>query len=262
MKQDQDLAQQFPRNDQNEIGIRLDQALVARGIVDTRARARDLILRGKVVVDGRQAPKASQTVRSGARVALVTGTVNYVSRGAEKLLAALDTFAFDARGRTALDIGSSTGGFTEVLLATGAARVYAVDVGQGQLHDRLRHHPRVVLHEATDARLVSTILIPDAITALTADVSFISVTKALPAALALAQPGCWLILLVKPQFEVGPKAIGKGGIVRDANVRDAAVDSIRHWLAVDMGWTITGVIPSPIFGGDGNQEFLIGAIKP
>ena len=158
----------------------------------------------------------------------------------------------------ALDIGASTGGFTEVLLAEGAAKVYAVDVGRGQLHERLRADPRVVSLEATDARNLDAALIPEPVGTIVADVSFISLTQALPAALKRAAPGAWLVALVKPQFEAGREAVGKGGIVRKAEDRERAVVRVRDFLEGE-GWIVLGVIPSPIEGGSGNVEFLIGA---
>ena len=195
-------------------------------------------------------------------IELSAETVVHVSRGAEKLIGGLAAFGYKCRDRIALDVGASTGGFTEVLLERGARHVFAVDVGRGQLHDRLRADPRVTSLEETDARTLTTELIAGPITAIVADVSFISLGKALPAAFALAEPGCWLIALIKPQFEVGPTLVGKGGIVRDAAARERAVDDIRRWLSDDMGWRVTGVVASPITGGDGNSEYLIGATKP
>ena len=190
----------------------------------------------------------------------VTGDASrYVSRGAEKLIAALDAFGFDPEGRHALDVGASTGGFTQVLLERGAAKVTAVDVGKGQLHDAIKSNPRVSALEGTDTRKLTPMLVPDPVTAIAADVSFISSTKVLPAALKLAAPGCWLAALIKPQFEAGPEALGKGGVVRDEAARKRAVESVRGWLESQPGWKVAGVITSPITGGDGNIEFLIGA---
>ena len=227
----------------------------------TRSRARDLILRGKVLVGGHACDKPATAVGPADAVTLAPDTPAYVSRGAEKLIAALDAFGFDPSGRTALDVGASTGGFTEVLLERGAVRVYAVDVGRGQLDPGIAADPRVVSLEATDARSLDTARIPEPIGAIVADASFISLTKALPAALGLAAPGCWLAALVKPQFEVGPGHVGKGGIVRDAAARDRALADVCAWLAGQPGWTVAGSIPSPILGGSGNTEFLLGAIR-
>ena len=191
----------------------------------------------------------------------VTGENNrYVSRGAVKLVHALERFGFSAAGRIALDIGASTGGFTQVLLETGAVRVYAIEVGHGQLHDSLLADPRVTLLEKTDARRLDRVLIPDTIEAIVADVSFISLTQALPAALGLAASGAWLAALIKPQFEAGRAAVGRGGIVRTASGREAAVERVSAFIAGTPGWREIGVIASPITGGDGNEEFLIGAV--
>lgn len=226
----------------------------------TRSRALDLIRRGLVSVDGVAAAKPAVGVGVHQMITVAAGAVQYVSRGAEKLIAALDAFGFDPAGCLALDVGASTGGFTDVLLARGAVRVYAVDVGRDQLHERLRADERVVSLEATDARNLSCAIIPEPVTALVADVSFIALAKALPAALALAAPGCWLVTLVKPQFEAGRASIGKGGIVRDPAVHGRVVDDVRAWLTTS-GWRVVGCIPSPIAGGDGNREFLVGAIR-
>lgn len=240
--------------------MRLDQAMVERKLVATRARARDLILRGLVSVDGRPAAKAGADVGAATTIVVAGKAAGYVSRGAEKLLAGLDRFGFPVEGRTCLDVGASTGGFTQVLVEHGAAKVYAVDVGRGQLHQSVRDDPRVVSLEETDARALDRGMIPDPIDAVVADVSFISLAKALDPALGLVASGGWLIALVKPQFEVGRAHVGKGGIVRDEARRLAAVDDIAAWLT-ERGWVVKGRIVSPITGGDGNEEFLIGAVK-
>jgi 23S rRNA (cytidine1920-2'-O)/16S rRNA (cytidine1409-2'-O)-methyltransferase len=240
---------------------RLDLALVERGLVATRAKARDLIARGEVSVDGRIVSKAAMGVRVGQAIAVNAKAAAQVSRGAVKLAAALEHFELDAGGRVALDVGASTGGFTQTLLERGTTRVYAVDVGKGQLHTALTSDPRVVNLDDCDARSLDRALVPDAIGAIVADVSFISLAKALPAALALAAAGCWLVALVKPQFEVGREGVGKGGIVRDAALRERAVDDVRNWLAAQPGWTVLGAMPSPIEGGSGNVEFLIAAVR-
>lgn len=241
---------------------RLDQALVERGLVPTRSRARDIIARGLVQVGDNKAVKPSTPVSDSDTISIdaaAAGT-QYVSRGALKLLAALDTWNFDPNGRICLDVGASTGGFTQVLLEGGATKVFAVDVGQSQLHSSLKQDPRVVSLEAQDSRTLNDTIISSPVTAIVADVSFISLEKALPAALALAQPGTWLVALIKPQFEAkGPAQIGKGGIVRDDAVRNAAVSRILNWIGALDGWRVTGTIPSPIEGGSGNSEFLVGA---
>lgn len=241
--------------------LRLDLALVAHGLAATRSRARDLIARGLVTVEGQRCDKPALMVASGARLAIAGEDAGLVSRGGVKLKAALEAFGFDPAGRVALDVGASTGGFTQALLERGATRVYAVDVGHGQLHGMLAADPRVVALEGTDARTLSATLIPEAPGAVVADVSFISLTKALPAALALAAPGAWLVALVKPQFEAGPQHVGKGGIVRDEAARDAAVASVSAWIGAQPGWRATGLTRSPITGGSGNVEYLLGAFR-
>lgn len=240
------------------MSLRLDKALLTRGLAPTRSRARDLILRGAVEVDGAVSTKAGTLVADGADIA-VTEPSGYVSRGALKLLAALEAFGFAPEGRMALDVGASTGGFTEVLLARGARHVVAVDVGHGQLHPRIAADARVTSLEGQDARALTAAHVPQPVSAIVADVSFISLEKVLPAALARAAPGAWLVALVKPQFEAGREAIGKGGIVRDAAVRDAQAAKLADWVASRPGWRVAGVIPSPIVGGSGNREFLLGA---
>lgn len=239
---------------------RLDVVMVARGLVATRSRARDVIERGLVVVGGRTATKAGQLVGDTDAILLDPVHRSYVSRGAEKLVAALDRFGFDPRQRTVLDIGASTGGFTEVVLERGAGRVYAIDVGNGQLNAALRDDPRVVTHEGLDARLLTAEHVPDGITGIVADVSFISLMKALPVPLGFAAAGCWFVALIKPQFEVGPAHVGKGGIVRNADARERAVADVTTWIAARPGWRVIGTCPSPIAGGDGNIETLIGAV--
>ena len=238
---------------------RLDVALAARGLARSRAEARRAIEAGLVSVGGRVAAKASESVGEDEAIAL-TGPVHpYVSRGSLKLAHALDHFAIPVEGRMALDVGASTGGFTDVLLRRGACRIYAVDVGHGQLDETLRDDPRVVVLERLNVREIDRTYVPDAVDLIVCDVSFIGLRVALPAALALAAPGADLVALIKPQFEVGPAGIGKGGIVRDPTLRQAACETIRDWLAAQPGWTVRGTIDSPIEGGDGNREFLIAA---
>ncbi|MFM9849660.1 MAG: TlyA family RNA methyltransferase [Hyphomicrobiaceae bacterium] len=240
---------------------RLDLALVARGLAASRAQARDLVKRGAVSVHGVTASRPAMTVAAADTIAVADGAGDFVSRGAFKLLAALDQFQFDAAGRTALDIGASTGGFTQVLLQRGAAHVYAVDVGHGQLNPRIAGNTRVTSLEGRDARSLARVDIPGPIGAIVADVSFISVTKALPAALALSVPGCWLIVLVKPQFEAGREAVGKRGVVRDPEDRQRALATVEAWVRAQPGWRIVGTVPSPIAGGSGNLECLLGAVR-
>ncbi|HET7851253.1 MAG TPA: TlyA family RNA methyltransferase [Methyloceanibacter sp.] len=239
--------------------MRLDRILVERGLATTRSRAADLIRLGAVSVEGRPALKPGALVEPGARLMVEAQASPFVSRGGLKLAAALDAFGLDPKGRIALDIGASTGGFTEVLLARGAERVFAVDVGRDQLHTKLREDRRVVVLEGTDARSLDAEIIDGPVGAIVADVSFISLTKALPAALELAAPGAWLVALVKPQFEAGREAIGKGGIVRAAQVRAKAVAEVRAFIDATPGWKVFAELPSPIPGGSGNEEVLIGA---
>jgi 23S rRNA (cytidine1920-2'-O)/16S rRNA (cytidine1409-2'-O)-methyltransferase len=232
--------------------------MVEEELAPSRARAADLVRRGCVTVDGETVGKPGALVAPDATIVLSPEAGTHVSRGGLKLEAALDAFGLDPQGRVALDVGASTGGFTEALLARGAARVYAVDVGRGQLHDSLRADPRVASLEATDARKIDAVLVPEPVGAIVADVSFISLTQALPAALARAAPDAWIIALVKPQFEAGREAVGKGGIVRKEEDRERAVTRVRAFLESE-GWDVLGVIPSPIEGGSGNVEFLIAA---
>ncbi len=238
---------------------RLDTLLATRGLAATRSRARDLIKRGLVRIDGAIASKPAQLVAQTASIKVAGDANRYVSRGAEKLINALSVFGFEAQGRNALDVGASTGGFTQVLLERGAAQVWCVDVGQDQLSAELKNDPNVNVFESTDARTLTPRLIAGPVTAIVADVSFISLTKALPAVLKLAAQDCWLVALVKPQFEAGPDAVGKGGIVRDEGARQRALDHVQNWLESQQGWSVKGVTQSPIEGGDGNIEFLIGA---
>jgi 23S rRNA (cytidine1920-2'-O)/16S rRNA (cytidine1409-2'-O)-methyltransferase len=239
--------------------MRLDQMLVARGLAPSRARAQDLIRRGFVSVGGYVCNKPAQDVKKDLLIEISSEAPTYVSRGAEKLAAALDRFGFDPSDRVVLDIGASTGGFSEVLLERGARRVYAVDVGTAQLHPRLKDDPRVVSLENLDARILSRREVPEPVTAITVDVSFISVTKLLEPVLQLAASGAWIVVLVKPQFEVGRENVGSGGIVRDEAARQSALQGVRDWLAAQSGWMIVADMTSPILGGSGNIEFVLGA---
>jgi len=239
--------------------MRLDLALVARGLAPSRARAQDLIRRGFVRIAGEPCSKPAFVVAASEFIELSAEAPAYVSRGAEKLAAALEHFKFDPAGVVALDVGASTGGFTQVLLERGAAQVFAVDVGSAQLHDSLKADPRVVSLENCDARTLSREHVPAAVGVIVTDVSFISVTKVLGCVLPLAAEGAWLVVLVKPQFEVGRERIGSGGIVRDEAARRDAVDAVRAWLLEQPGWCVVGEMASPISGGSGNIEYLIGA---
>ncbi|RCS23384.1 TlyA family RNA methyltransferase [Phyllobacterium salinisoli] len=242
--------------------LRLDQLLVDRGFFATRSRARDAVARGTVQVDGKPVAKPGMPVAADARIMVDDPASAYVSRAALKLIAGLDHFAIDAAGRTALDIGASTGGFTQVLLERGAMHVIAVDVGHDQLHDSLRNDPRVTNHEGLNARtLDANHLDGRKVDLVVSDVSFISLKLALPPALAFAEPGSQCVLLVKPQFEAGREAIGKGGLLRDPSKAGHVVDDLAAWLAGEPGWRVLGLCPSPIEGGDGNREYLLAGIK-
>jgi 23S rRNA (cytidine1920-2'-O)/16S rRNA (cytidine1409-2'-O)-methyltransferase len=239
--------------------VRLDLLLAKRGLARSRSHAQDMIRRGSVLVDGEMAEKPASMVAADAEITF-TQDEDFVSRGAHKLLAALDAFKLRPDGRVCMDVGASTGGFTEILLRHGARRVYAVDVGWGQLHGSLRTDPRVSVFEETDIRAIDPHLLPERPQAVTIDVSFISLLKVLPAALELTAPGCWLVALVKPQFEVGRENIGKGGIARDAAARLESVERVRAFVQNSPGWRVIGVEASPIAGQDGNFEFLLGAV--
>ena len=239
---------------------RLDNALVERGLCASRSRARDAIRRGHVLLNDLVALKPSHPIREEDRLALDDPAASYVSRAALKLIAALDAFGFDPVGRTCIDLGASTGGFSQVLLERGAARIYAVDVGHGQLHQTVEENARLVALEGRNARTLTREDVPEAADAVVADLSFIPLRTALPAALALLARHAWLALLVKPQFEVGPAHVGKGGLVRDQAVAQASVAQVAEWLEA-QGWRCEPPIPSPIPGGDGNTEYLLGASR-
>jgi 23S rRNA (cytidine1920-2'-O)/16S rRNA (cytidine1409-2'-O)-methyltransferase len=238
---------------------RLDQALVERGLVDSRTRAQALIMAGLVYSGERRLDKAGQTVASDAPLELRGQDHPWVSRGGVKLAHALDHFGIDPGGAVALDIGASTGGFTDVLVSRGATRVYAVDVGHGQLAWKLRTDPRVVVIERTNARALTRAEVPEPVGLVTCDASFIGLETVLPAALALAAPGAELVALIKPQFEVGRGQVGKGGVVRDTALHDAVRARIAAWLGARPGWAVLGDVESPITGPEGNKEFLIAA---
>ena len=237
---------------------RADRLLVERGLFDSRAKAQAAIAAGLVTANEAPVRKASEEIAVDAALS-ATPVHPYVSRGGVKLAAALDHFKFDPNGRICLDVGASTGGFTQVLLERGAKCVYAVDVGHGQLHESLRGRPEIVSLEQTDTRTLSAAQLNEPPDFVTVDVSFISLKLALPPALALAKPPAQLIALIKPQFEAG-RAQAKKGIVRDPAVHAAVCDDISAFVA-SLGWRVLGIIPSPIAGGDGNTEFLLGAAK-
>jgi 23S rRNA (cytidine1920-2'-O)/16S rRNA (cytidine1409-2'-O)-methyltransferase len=236
---------------------RLDQLLVERGLAESRSRARALIEAGLVLADHRRAEKPSQALPDDVALEVTGLDHPWVSRGGLKLAAALDHFGIDSTGLTALDIGASTGGFTDVLLARGAARVYAVDAGHDQLAEKLRQDPRVVVLERLNARNLTRVEIPEPVGIVTCDASFIGLETILPVPLTFVAPGAFLIALIKPQFEVGPGRTGKGGVVRDAVLHTETCTRISGWLAALPGWHVLGVIDSPVAGGDGNREFLI-----
>lgn len=241
------------------VPTRLDLALVARGLARSRASARDAILRGHVRLAGRPALRPAELVAPDERLEIDDPAGSYVARSALKLIAALDRFGHSPAGRVALDLGASTGGFTQVLLERGAIRVHAVDVGHGQLAPSVAADPRVINHEGVNARDLDAALIAESVGAITADLSFISLRLALPPALRLAALGAWGAFLFKPQFELGRAAIGKGGIVRDPKAAEEAAARFAEWLGAEQGWRVEGLVPSPIEGGDGNREWLVGA---
>ncbi len=241
--------------------VRLDRALVERGFMPTRARAQAAIKAGRVRIDGATASKASQSVGTNASLSIEGSGNEWVSRAALKLVSALEAYPLSREGLIALDVGASTGGFTQVLLANGAAKVYAVDVGHGQLAPEIAEDARVISLEKTNAKDLTTDLITDSIDLIVSDVSFIGLEKALPAPLSLARVGSQLIALIKPQFEVGPGKVGKGGIVKDTGLHAEVCKRIQRWLENEMGWMVKGLIDSPIKGSDGNKEFLIYAEK-
>lgn len=231
---------------------RLDVLLVERGLVETRARARAHIMAGEVTVDGVRVDKAGTQISRSAQIELAT-PMPYASRGGYKLADALEQFGLDVADRVAADIGACTGGFTDVLLQRGAARVYAIDVGQGQLVWKLRQDERVVVMERTNARYLDSLPEPAGLVVI--DVSFISLKLILPAVRKWLNADADVVALIKPQFEAGPESVGKGGIVRDAAVRRAVLEDLLGW-ANDQGWSVNGLIQSPIQGTDGNIEYL------
>ncbi|PKQ03301.1 MAG: TlyA family rRNA (cytidine-2'-O)-methyltransferase [Alphaproteobacteria bacterium HGW-Alphaproteobacteria-12] len=241
--------------------MRLDLALVERGLVATRARAQAAIKAGQVRLRGQVASKPSDMAGDGDEIEVDLSGQVYVSRGALKLLHALDFFGLNPSGKGCLDLGASTGGFTQVLLERGAAFVVAVDVGHGQLAKEIESDARVRSLEGLNARDLTRGDIPEPVSFIVADLSFIGLQKALPPALTLAEKGAVLVALIKPQFEAGPENVGKGGIVRDPALHERICEDISRWLSDDMGWRVLGLTQSPIEGGDGNREFLIAAEK-
>ncbi|WP_137178740.1 TlyA family RNA methyltransferase [Roseomonas sp. AR75] len=238
--------------------LRADVALVERGLAESRTRAQALILAGLVFSGEQRVAKAGDLIKPDQPLELRGQDHPWVSRGGLKLDHALAHFGLSPQGRICLDVGASTGGFTDVLLHHGAAKVFAVDVGHGQLAWKLRNDPRVVVMERVNARYLTAAQIPDPIGAIVCDASFIGLRTVLPAPLALAAPGAWAVALIKPQFEVGP-AIAKGGVVRDAGVHARVCSEIRNWWGELPGWRVLGIEASPILGPEGNREFLIAA---
>lgn len=238
---------------------RLDQLLVDRGLAESRTRAQALIMAGNVLVGDKPVDKAGQAVAEDAAITLRGRDHPWVSRGGLKLAHALAHFVLDVTGRVAMDVGSSTGGFTDVLLTNGAARVYAIDSGTNQLAWKLRQDPRVIVHEQTSARILTEAHVPEPIDIIVCDASFISLAKVLERPLGFAAPGALLVALIKPQFEAGRADVGKGGVVRDPAIHARVCEDVRSWLAAQPGWQVIGITPSPITGPEGNVEFLIAA---
>lgn len=239
---------------------RADQLLVERGLAETRSRAQALILSGNVFSGDKRIAKAGDQLAEDAPLEVKGRDHPWVSRGGIKLDHGLTHFGFDVTGLIGLDVGSSTGGFTDVLLNRGAAKVYAVDVGTNQLAWKLRSDERVIVHEQTNARNLTPEIIPEAPDIIVCDASFIALHKVLEAALDLGVPGAMLVALVKPQFEAGREEVGKGGVVRDAAVHQRVCDDAADWVR-SKGWRVLGIEQSPITGPEGNVEFLLGAIK-
>jgi 23S rRNA (cytidine1920-2'-O)/16S rRNA (cytidine1409-2'-O)-methyltransferase len=240
------------------VKVRTDQLLVDRGLAESRAKAQSLILAGLVFSGERKIEKAGQALAADAPLGVRGKEHPWVSRGGVKLAHALEHFGWDVAGAVALDVGASTGGFTDVLLQRGAAKVFAVDVGTNQLAWKLRQDPRVVVHEKTNARYLTDAVVTEPVDLIVCDASFISLAKVLDKALDFAKPGGGLIALVKPQFEAERAEIGKGGVVRDAAVHERVCAAAAEWVR-SRGWAVEGVVPSPITGPEGNVEFLLAA---
>jgi 23S rRNA (cytidine1920-2'-O)/16S rRNA (cytidine1409-2'-O)-methyltransferase len=238
---------------------RADLLLVALGLAESRAKAQALILAGKVFTDAKRVEKAGDLLPEGVPIEVRGQDHPWVSRGGLKLAHALTHFGLNPEGRICIDLGASTGGFTDVLLQHGAARVYAVDVGHGQLAWKLRQDPRVHVLEKTNARYLDASMIPEPIGALVCDASFIGLRTILPAPLTLCAPGAFAVALIKPQFEAGPGQVGKGGVVRDPALHHSICAMITDWWAGLAGWQVLGITESPITGPEGNKEFLIAA---
>jgi 23S rRNA (cytidine1920-2'-O)/16S rRNA (cytidine1409-2'-O)-methyltransferase len=240
--------------------VRADQLLVSRALAESRTRAQALIMAGAVFSGERKLAKAGEMLADDAALEVRGKDHPWVSRGGIKHAHGLKHLGFDVTGAVALDVGSSTGGFTDVLLSRGAAKVYAVDVGTNQLAWKLRQDSRVVLHEKTNARSLNFGIVPEPVDIVVCDASFIGLTKVLDAPLRLVKPGAKLVALIKPQFEAGREEVGKGGVVRDPAVHERVCAEARTWVE-SQGWTVIGITPSPITGPEGNIEFLLGARK-
>lgn len=235
---------------------RLDSLLVERGLVESREKAQALILAGEVLADGQKVTKAGHKISTQAQIRLLGRKTRFVGRGGEKLEGAMERFDIDVRDKVCLDVGASTGGFTDCLLQRGARKVYAIDVGRAQLHWNIRQDPRVVVREKVNARYLNEETIPERVDFVCCDVSFISATLILPALIPLMTPAAEMVVLVKPQFEVGKGEVGKGGIVRDPVLHEKAIDKLRNALE-DLGFHDLQTMDSPILGAEGNKEFLI-----
>ena len=240
--------------------IRADQLLVERGLAESRTRAQALIMSGNVFAGDKRIQKAGEQLAEDAELLVKGRDHPWVSRGGIKLDHGLDRFAIDVAGMTALDVGSSTGGFTDVLLSRGAAKVFAIDSGTNQLAWKLRQDQRVSVHEQTNARDLTREIVSDPIDIIVCDASFISLAKVLDAALEFARPGAFLVALVKPQFEAGREEVGKGGVVRDPAVHKRVCDEAESWIE-SKGWRVLGIEQSPITGPQGNVEFLLGGVR-
>ncbi len=238
---------------------RADLLLVARGLVESRAKAQALIMAGLVFSGDARVAKAGDQIKDDQPLSVRGQDHPWVSRGGVKLDHAIRHFGLSAKGRVCMDVGASTGGFTDVLLHHGAAKVHAVDVGHGQLAWKLRSDDRVIVHERTNARFLTREQVPDDIEALVCDASFIGLMTLLPEPLKFCKPGAWAVALIKPQFEAGPEQVGKGGVVRDSHVHASVCRKIETWWAGLPGWRVLGVVLSPLTGPEGNKEFLIAA---
>jgi len=239
---------------------RADVLLVTQGLAESRTRAQALILAGNVFVGDRRVAKAGDLIPDDAALTVKGRDHPWVSRGGVKLAHGLEHFAFDVAHAVALDVGSSTGGFTDVLLTRGASKVYAIDVGTNQLAWKLRSDERVIVHEQTNARDLTSAIVPEPVDVIVCDASFIGLAKVLDAALDFARQGAKLVALIKPQFEAGRGEVGKGGVVRDPVIHQRVCDDAAAWIE-SKGWRVIGIEPSPITGPEGNVEFLLGAVK-